>query len=156
MLPIFYAKIFLPLLLLTAAFGMYLNYADPPIIGSGKQCKIDLTQECIVIENEQQVSVRFLQEIEIEEENLLVIKVHKDIRIKQMWVQGINMYMGKNAVIIDSVYVQSTKKVYNSRLLLGSCSEPAMRWQLVIQTTDDSQSEMSWFFNFSTNRNKKS
>lgn len=154
--PIFSPKIFLPLLIFTAAFGMFLNYTDYPTIEPTKQCKIDLTQECIVFDNEQQVSVRFLQEIEVEEEMLFVITVPKDTKIKQMWVQGINMYMGKNAVITDSVYVEGVKKIYNSRLLLGSCSEPAMRWQLVIQTTNDSQMEMSWFFNFSTDRNKKS
>ena len=72
-----------------------------------------------------------------------------------MWVQGINMYMGKNAVLADSTYAKEAKKVYNARLFLGACSEPAMRWQLIIQTTDNNELEQSWFFNFSTDRNKK-
>ena len=69
-----------------------------------------------------------------------------------MWVQGINMYMGKNAVLTDSIYAENGKKVYNARLFLGSCSELFMRWQLIIQTETDAQLEQSWFFNFSSDR----
>ena len=134
---------------------MFLNYTDSPPIKPTKQCNLDLTQECVVFDNNQLISVRFLQKIEVEEELLLTITAPNNIKIVKMWVQGINMYMGKNAVLTDSVYAQEMKKVYNARLFLGSCSEPAMRWQLVIQTTDDNQSEQSWFFNFSTDRNKK-
>jgi hypothetical protein len=152
----FISKLLLPLLIFAAAVGMFLNYTDPSPIKTTKQCNIDLTQECVVFDNDQLISVRFLQEIEVEEELLLTITVPNKIKIVKMWVQGVNMYMGKNAVLSDSVYVQEMKKVYNARLFLGSCSEPAMRWQLVIQTTDDNQSVQSWFFNFSSDRNKKS
>ena len=154
--PNHFAKIFLPLLVFTAAIGIYLNYTDSPPIKSTKQCNIDPTQECVVFYNDQQISVRFLQEIEVEEELLLTITIPKNTNVKKMWVQGINMYMGKSAVLSDYVYVNEGEKVYNARLFLGSCSEPAMRWQLVIQTADANQTEQSWFFNFSTDRNKKS
>ena len=143
------------MLVLTAAIGLFLNYTYSPSLKLTKQCNIDLTQECVVFSNEQQISVRFLQEIEVEEELLLTITVAKNTNIKAMWVQGINMYMGKSAVLTDSVYAQENQKVYNARLFLGSCSEPEMRWQLIIQTEDDAQQEHSWFFNFSTDRNKK-
>lgn len=153
--PTFFTKILLPLLVFSAVVGIFLNYTDSPSVKSTKQCNLDLTQECVVYDNEQLISVRFLQEIEVEEELLLSITVPNNTKIKQMWVQGINMYMGKSAVFIDSVYVQEGRKVHKARLFLGSCSEPAMRWQLIIQTTDDNQAEQSWFFNFSTDRNKK-
>jgi hypothetical protein len=151
----FFSRLLLPLLVFAAAIGMFLNYTDSPPIKPTKQCNLDLTQECVVFDNNQLISVRFLQKIEVEEELLLTITAPNNIKIVKMWVQGINMYMGKNAVLTDSVYAQEMNKVYNARLFLGSCSEPAMRWQLVIQTTDDNQSEQSWFFNFSTDRNKK-
>jgi hypothetical protein len=154
--PTFFAKILLPLLIFIAVIGMFLNYTDSPPIKSTKQCNIDLTQECVVFDNEQQISVRFLQEVELEEELLLTIRVPNNTQVKKMWVQGINMYMGKSAVLTPSVDAEEGKKVYNARLFLGSCSEPLMRWQLVIQTTDENGIEQSWFFNFSTDRNKKS
>lgn len=153
--PTFFARILLPLLIFSAAIGIYLNYTDSPPIKSTKQCNIDLTQECFVFDNNQQVSVQFSQEIEVEEELFLTITVPSHVKISQMWVQGINMYMGKNAVLTDSIYAEEGKMVYNARLFLGSCSEPEMRWQLIIQTTDDKQSQQSWFFNFSTDRNKR-
>ena len=154
--PTFFARILLPLLVFAAVIGIFLNYTDSSSIKSTKQCNIDLTQECVVFNNGQQISVQFLQKIEVEEELLLKITVPDNTKIKRMWVQGINMYMGKNAVLTDSVYVEDTKKVYNARLFLGSCSEPVMRWQLIIQTENDMQAEQSWFFNFMTDRNKKS
>jgi hypothetical protein len=159
--PTFFARILLPLLIFAAAIGIFLNYTDPPYTKPTKptkptkQCNIDLKQECIVFDNEQQISVRFLQAIDVEEELFLTITVPHNTEIEKMWVQGINMYMGKNAVLSDSVYAEKLKKVYNARLFLGSCSEPAMRWQLVIQTVNDNQSKQSWFFNFSTDKNKK-
>ena len=155
MKPTFFARILLPLLVFAAAVGIYINYIDSPLKKSKKQCNIDLTQECIVNDQGQQISVQFLQNIEVEEEISLTVTVPNNTRIKQMWVQGINMYMGKNAVVVDSVYAKDMKKVYNAHLFLGSCSEPAMRWQLIIQTTDNNELEQSWFFNFSTDRNKK-
>ena len=115
----------------------------------------DLTQECIVFDQDQQISVQFLQEIEVEEKISLTITTKTDAKIKKMWVQGVNMYMGKNAVLVDSMYAKEMKKVYNAHLFLGSCSEPEMRWQLIVQTTDNNELEQSWFFNFSTDRNKK-
>ncbi len=143
------------MLVFAAVVGVLINYTDSPSIKSIKQCNIDLTQECVVFDNGQQISVRFLQEIELEEESLLTITVPKNTKIKKMWVQGINMYMGRNAVLTDSIYAEEGEQIYNARLFLGACSEPAMRWQLIIQTTDDNQAEQSWFFNFSTDRNRK-
>ncbi|MFQ3189705.1 MAG: hypothetical protein ACI936_000830 [Paraglaciecola sp.] len=151
----FFAKIILPFLVFAVMVGSFLNYTDSSDREETKQCNIDLTQECVVLDNGQQISVRFLQKIEVEEELLLTITVPNNTKIEKMWVQGINMYMGKNAVLSDSVYVIEEKKVYNGRLFLGSCSEPLMRWQLVIKTINNDELEQSWFFNFSTNRNKK-
>jgi hypothetical protein len=152
--PTFFSRILLPLVVFAAAIGLFLNYTDSPPMRPTKQCNINLTQECVVFDDVQRISVRFLQEIEVEEELLFTITVPNNTNVKKMWVQGINMYMGKSAALTDSIYADEGKKVYNSRLFLGSCSEPAMRWQLIIQTTDEKQAEQSWFFNFSTNRNK--
>jgi len=154
--PTFFIKILLPLLVFAASIGLLLNYTDSLPVKSTKQCNIDLTQECVVFDNNQLISVQFLQEVEVEEELLLIIKLPHNVKIKQMWVQGINMYMGKSAVLTDSIYEEDNKKVYKARLFLGACSEPSMKWQLIIQTIDEIQTEQSWFFNFSTDRNKKS
>jgi hypothetical protein len=145
-----------PFLICAVAVGIFLSYADPTDTESKKQCNINKTQECSVFDNGQQVSIQFLNEIEVEEEIIMTIELPENAKIEAMWVQGVNMYMGKNAVVIDGVYEQGTKKVYNARLFLGSCSEPAMKWQMIIQTSINDELKKSWFFNFSTDRNKKS
>tara|TARA_R110000751_G_scaffold91266_3_gene178992 strand:- start:193838 stop:194308 length:471 start_codon:yes stop_codon:yes gene_type:complete len=154
--PTFFTKILLPLLVFAAFIGIFLNYTDSTTVGSTKQCNIDLTQECTVFENNQQISVRFLQQIEVEEELLLTIAVPNKSNIEKMWVQGINMYMGKSAVLTDNISLDDDQKVYNARIFLGACSEPLMKWQFIIQTIDETGNKQSWFFNFSTDRNKKS
>jgi hypothetical protein len=112
--------------------------------------------ECIILSDGLQISVQFLQDIEVEEELLLSIKTPSSTEIGQVWVQGINMYMGKSAVLANSIYLEEGKKVHNASMFLGSCSEPFMRWQLIIETIDDKQKKQTWFFNFSTDRNKES
>jgi hypothetical protein len=138
------------------AIGIFLSYTTSISTQPKKQCDIEKTLPCVVFNNGQQISVQFLQQIEVEEEITLSIELPKNTKIEKMWVQGLNMYMGKSAVITDNIYVQDTRKVYNARLFLGSCSEPAMRWQMIVETSNDSGLQQSWFFNFSTDRNKKS
>lgn len=154
--PTFFTKILLPLLFFAAIIGFFLNYTDPITVNATKQCDIDLTQQCKLLHDNQQISVRFLQAIEVEEELLLSITVPSNTNINQMWVQGVNMYMGKTAVLADSIDQDDETKTYNARLFLGACSEPKMKWQLIIQTIDLVGKEQSWFVNFSTDRNKKS
>jgi hypothetical protein len=143
------------ILVLLAITGILLSYSNFFPTKTTKQCNLDLTQECNVDDGEQKLTVKFLQTIEVEEELSLVINAPMGTKISAMWVQGINMYMGKNAVLVDTVYVESDKSVYTARLFLGSCSEPAMKWQLVVKTTHKDSEEKAWFFNFSTDRSKK-
>lgn len=144
------------MLVFAAIISFFLNYSDSPTVKVTKQCNIDLTQECVVFANGNEISVQFLQQPEVEEELLLKIAIPKNAKISDMWIQGINMYMGKSAVLTDSIYNKNDQKIYNSRLFLGACSEPVMRWQLIIQTISETNLEQSWFFNFTTDRNKNS
>lgn len=145
----------LTLLFFAAIFGIFLNYTDSDTVKTTKQCNIDLTQECKLFDSGHKISVQFMQEPEVEEELSLKIVLPNSTKISQMWVQGINMYMGKSAVLTNSIYMENNHKIYNAGIFLGACSEPVMRWQLIIKTIDDAEVEQSWFFNFSTDRNKK-
>lgn len=132
-----------------------MTYIYRPVTNSTKQCAIKKTDVCHLLSDDRQVSVQFEQPIEIEEELLLTIALPADVKIQSMWVQGVNMYMGKTAVLVDSSYQQKNNIVHQARLFLGACSEPKMKWQLVIKTIDDKKLEQSWFYNFTTDRNKK-
>ncbi|MDU0355096.1 hypothetical protein RS130_15380 [Paraglaciecola aquimarina] len=58
--------------------------------------------------------------------------------------------MGKTAVIIDSSKTIGSYHHHLSQLFLGACSEPNMKWQLVVQIVDSEQNIQSYFFNFET------
>lgn len=131
--------------------GLVLNYTLINQGDTSKQCKIDLQQECILSNDDLQVSVQFLQAIEVEEELKLQIKIPEDAKVVQMWVQGVNMYMGKHAVLTDAIFAQNGFKLYQASLFLGACSESKMKWQLIIQTENSEEAKESWFFNFDTN-----
>lgn len=133
--------------------GLVLSYSKPNNSDSSKQCHIDLGQECVLFHNNQEVSVQFLQAIEVEEELKLKISVPKQFKIVNMWVQGVNMFMGKHSIFTDAVSLELGQRVYSAHLFLGSCSEPKMKWQLIIQTQNSQKLVESWFFNFNTDRN---
>lgn len=146
-------RLTLLLLILVVIVGLILGYSDLNNSDSAKQCRIDLGQECVLFNNNQEVSVQFLQAIEVEEELKLQISIPKHFKIVNMWVQGVNMFMGKHSIFIDAVSLQQDQSVYSAHLFLGSCSEPKMKWQLIIQTQNAQKIEESWFFNFNTDRN---
>ncbi len=74
------------------------------------------------------------------------------LQLNSAWVQGVNMYMGKTALMIDSVVNQGEQVDYLASLFLGACSEPKMKWQLVVQGQDKAGQTHSFFFNFMTVR----
>ncbi|MEP2652259.1 MAG: hypothetical protein ABJH06_09695 [Paraglaciecola sp.] len=117
------------------------------------QCNLTKQQKCELVNNAEFITVEFLQDIELEEELNLHILTSPTLKIKKMWVQGVNMYMGKTAVLIDNVKETSFQKSYQGVLFLGACSEPNMKWQLIILTESQDKGEQSWFFNFDTSRN---
>lgn len=98
------------------------------------------------------VELTFLQNIELEEELKLEFTLPTSLKLVGTWVQGINMYMGKTALIIDSSQNRGLQEVYQASLFLGACSEPNMKWQLVLQGQNSSGEKQSFFFNFSTER----
>jgi hypothetical protein len=108
--------------------------------------------ECSLNVGEQKLSVKFAQTIELEEELSLEINIPNTQILKNVWVQGVNMYMGKTPVIVESNYVQNESVVHQGKLFLGACSESNMIWQLIVQTKDIRNNTHTYFFNFKTNR----
>ena len=131
---------------------MLLNFLSTPNQNASTQCSLKETTECELTKQADHMSVQFLQNIELEEELKLRITANKNLKIEKMWVQGVNMFMGKTAVLIDSSYQGSNDIIHDATLFLGACSEPNMKWQLVIQTANSEQTKQSWFFNFATDR----
>lgn len=67
----------------------------------------------------------------LEEEISASIHLKSGWKLKKGWVEGVNMYMGKTPLIIESMNRDLDE--YNILFFLGSCSEPNMHWRMVTE-----------------------
>ncbi|KXI29106.1 hypothetical protein, partial [Paraglaciecola hydrolytica] len=139
--------------------AVYLNEAEPSI-NSDKQCDLDSSLICrFKSANPQamQVIVKFAKKVQVEEQNEVILILDPNVMVENIWVQGINMYMGKVAVFEKAAFDSKPFEINQRHLqfFLGSCSETKMRWQMVLQLkkvsrlSDIAQSE-TYFVNFKT------
>lgn len=110
-------------------------------------CTVESGQ-CQMTQNGQSVGLQITPEtIPLEEELTLRFELPDDLLVRQAWVTGINMYMGKTPVIIESVAGNITKAV----TFLGSCSEPQMQWLLTLDVENQrTKQQQSLYFRFTT------
>lgn len=148
--PAFFSRIFVISLVLASVAGVFFYLEQGQYTKSAKQCDIDGMHNCSVMFKQQPLSVQFLTPIELEEELIAKITVPTTLSLENIWAQGVNMYMGKAAVIVTLNKETIDSRVYKSKLFLGACSEPNMRWQLVVQAKDVRGKIHSYFFNFQT------
>jgi len=88
------------------------------------------------------------KQIPLEEEVGMELRFNDGLRPEKIWVEGINMYMGKIPVIIEQQDSGWVKAVF----FLGSCSEPHMRWQLIAEFNTGSGTKKQVRFLFETRR----
>ncbi len=84
---------------------------------------------CEFIVDQQIFEVSFLDSPLVEEENRVSISSNENFTISRAWIEGINMYMGKSPVIIESATDNSAQALY----FLGSCNLETMQWRMLIQ-----------------------
>lgn len=133
--------------------GVYLynSFSSPSY--KGKQCYFEGTQ-CTLENQDQIIKVAFLnQQIEIEEELQLNIQYPAHFALNQAWVEGTNMFMGKMNVELSEPKLDGDNVMSNGVLFLGSCSEPNMRWRLVLEFKVSGKTlTEKYYFNFQTDR----
>lgn len=121
-----------------------------------KQCQADEERIChfgLSSEQTQQVIVKFAANVQVEELNELQVSVPTGYILEKTWIQGINMYMGQIAVFAAPESESTNNRPNHHRLqfFLGACSEPNMRWQLVLVIKKVSSQQLETFFvNFKT------
>ncbi|MEO9945385.1 MAG: hypothetical protein ABJH28_12100 [Paraglaciecola sp.] len=152
MSPTFFTRTLITIAIILVVIGFLFSQSNNFGLKTNTQCNLDNKTQCELNTQSEVVSVKFLQTIQLEEELKLTITLSDSLKIKQIWVQGINMYMGKTAVILENVTHISSSFTYDGLLFLGACSEPDMKWQLIIQTENTEKVTQSWFFNFETHR----
>ena len=84
---------------------------------------------CEFIVDQQIFEVSFVNSPLVEEENRANISSKQKFTISRAWIEGINMYMGKTPVIIESATDNSAQVLY----FLGSCNLETMQWRMLIQ-----------------------
>ena len=87
--------------------------------------------------------------IKTEEMILFTLALEDDLQFESAWIQGVNMYMGRIPVLINDQAGSKTGRVI-LETFLGSCSEPNMRWQMILNLSDSDNQKVSRYINFST------
>ncbi len=86
-------------------------------------------ERCLMLSN-LNIELRFkTDKLIVEEPTQISIKTPKNI--ENMWLEGLNMNMGKIPFVINR-----ENSGYSTQLFLGMCSEPQMTWRLYIEYQD--------------------
>lgn len=140
----------LPVIAILLLFVYFFNRVTHDV-NSGVQCQLVATDQCVLVIEQQEFAAQMLRPAEVEEELSIKLLFPAQYRLQQSWIQGVNMYMGRTALITQNSH--NDGEVSSSELLffLGACSENKMLWQLVlIYLNPVSGEEHKLFYNFST------
>lgn len=104
-----------------------LSYTLWPAKKTPGDCVLD-AQGCELAYPQGSIQVIFDQPPAVEEQIEFEIVTPSGVVISDIVVEGDNMYMGKIPVFVKASYAQGLKGWF----MLGSCSEPNMRWRMVL------------------------
>ena len=128
-------KFIIPTLILILALGVYLSKQQVTTTdtdnGLGNPCTfVNLT--CEIGHEQNKVSATFESIPEAEESIIVNFSLPFSQQIESVWIEGVNMYMGKVPVLAERIKEGS----WSGWFMLGSCSEPQMRWKMLIHVED--------------------
>tara|TARA_B100000446_G_scaffold179834_1_gene195312 strand:+ start:88 stop:567 length:480 start_codon:yes stop_codon:yes gene_type:complete len=95
------------------------------INGIGNSCNF-VNETCEFLIDGEVAIATFSTMPEPEESVTLKILIPENQEIESAWIEGVNMYMGKIPVLLDN----DGQGKWSGWFMLGSCSEPVMKWQL--------------------------
>lgn len=128
------------------SLASWINLSKPEI-PTGRQCPLT-GGKCTLMFEEQAYSVSFAQGIiALEEELNVTFRIPDGKALSASWIEGVNMFMGKIPVILNEPDVPG---IYHGITFLGSCSEPNMRWRMVVEISTPSGRRERLYFNFTT------
>lgn len=143
----------LPLSILLLLFMVFFLKQSNDKKPQDAQCKIEGTSQCIIKRQDEIFSLQLSNKPQIEEEISLLLEYPNSYELSAAWIQGVNMYMGRSALVIQSKESKGKQTFTKALFFLGACSEKNMLWQLVtIYTEPISGDELKLFYNFSTHQ----
>lgn len=93
--------------------------------GIGNSCNF-VNETCELLIDEKLAIASFSTMPEPEESVTVKLIIPEGNNIESAWIEGVNMYMGKIPVLLDT----DGEGKWSGWFMLGSCSEPVMKWQL--------------------------
>ncbi len=112
--------------------GVYwLNNSKPMNLGAN-QCYLE-SEICEINLPEGQLQIEFPHfPIRVEEMTPVTLIFPKHYQLLDAHVEGTNMYMGKSPLINVRASIDRQQSHQQWEMFLGACSEPNMRWKLVL------------------------
>lgn len=135
-------------LVFIAVLGIYIPNVNNSL-NNNDQCLLTNTN-CSFNTNTFNFSMTFNQKPIIEEELFINFNISSGYKIKNAWIEGVNMYMGKTPVIFTE---PTDKSNVEAVTFLGSCSQANMNWQLFIEVESPEEKSKTYSVYFSTNSN---
>jgi hypothetical protein len=108
--------------------GIYFSDVNRSLTDTA-QCSLR-NNACLFSNEILDLRVVFKQTPIVEEEIFIDFTLSNDFVVKQAWVEGINMYMGKTPISIKN---RSSEQITTGVTFLGSCNKPIMQWRLSIE-----------------------
>lgn len=137
-------KLLVPTTIFALAVLVYFvqhNRVTPtPSKGLGNQCEF-VNQECNIALNNNNISAAFEKQPEVEESITVNFSLPLTKQVESIWIEGVNMYMGKIPVLVE----QQENGVWSGWFMLGSCSEPTMRWKMLIHVEGEGKPYVMFF-----------
>lgn len=131
-----------------------IDFSSAPV--ANVQCQLKNHQCEIAISNDAELVVTFAAfPLPLEEEIEVTFDVPHPYRFKTAWIEGVNMFMGKMKVVEQKTSTSQTGHVTEAIAFLGACSEPTMRWRMIVELDLPEQDQTisnkyRYFINFST------
>ena len=108
--------------------------------GIGNSCNF-VNETCEFLIDGEVAIATFSTMPEPEESVTLKILIPENQEIESAWIEGVNMYMGKIPVLLDN----DGQGKWSGWFMLGSCSEPVMKWQLRLNFKDKGSPSYLYF-----------
>lgn len=114
---------------------------------SGQECQLR-DNACFFSNDDMELSIEFMQAPVVEEELTLNFTFSDNVLVQGAWIEGVNMYMGKTPVIINTLNYRSP---LTGITFLGSCSQASMQWRLMLEVkTKEAEKTFIYSASFTT------
>lgn len=101
-----------------------------------KQCYLQSTS-CHLTLNDSEVIIGLSEfPLQVEEMSSVTVTHSSHLSLSQGWLEGTNMFMGRTTLFVIDTLTREQTTENHAELFIGACSEPNMRWKLLLDLKD--------------------